>query len=232
MSFKVEVWGNYAMFTMPEFKTERYSYGVMTPSAAIGILKSVYWNPGIRFVIEKIHVLNPIRYMNMCTNEIENLKVKPNNVISALSKGIPMKSVDPDKNRIQRRNQVLCDVHYVIEAHMEPTRLAKPDTMIGVLERRYMQTVKKGGHASEPYLGIREFTAYIAPCKEIPKCPKRLRGRKELGLMLWDKDYSDRNDIRPQYFNAVLVDGVMRVPFPDSKEVLRYDLSSSSRPTP
>lgn len=26
MSFAVEVWGNYAMFTRPEFKVERYSY--------------------------------------------------------------------------------------------------------------------------------------------------------------------------------------------------------------
>ena len=44
MSFAVEVWGNYAMFTRPEFKVERYSYDVMTPSAAIGFLKAIYWD--------------------------------------------------------------------------------------------------------------------------------------------------------------------------------------------
>ena len=59
MSFAVEVWGNYAMFTRPEFKVERYSYDVMTPSAAIGFLKAIYWDPGFEYVIDRIHVLNP-----------------------------------------------------------------------------------------------------------------------------------------------------------------------------
>ena len=31
--------GDYALFTRPELKTERYSYDIITPSAARGILK-------------------------------------------------------------------------------------------------------------------------------------------------------------------------------------------------
>lgn len=33
---KVHVWGDYALFSRPELKTERYSYDVITPSAARG----------------------------------------------------------------------------------------------------------------------------------------------------------------------------------------------------
>ena len=40
--FKLRVWGDYACFTRPELKSERVSYEVMTPSAAIGILSAIY----------------------------------------------------------------------------------------------------------------------------------------------------------------------------------------------
>ena len=100
MSFAVEVWGNYAMFTRPEFKVERYSYDVMTPSAAIGFLKAIYWDPGFEYVIDRIHVLNPIRHMNICKNEIENLKVKSGNVKRFLKDGTAMKGIGGNKKRI------------------------------------------------------------------------------------------------------------------------------------
>ena len=54
---QVEVWGDYALFSRPELKVERMSYDVMTPSAARGILEAVYWHPGMKWVIERIHVL-------------------------------------------------------------------------------------------------------------------------------------------------------------------------------
>ena len=34
MGICLEVWGDYALFTRPEFKTERVSYDVITHSAA------------------------------------------------------------------------------------------------------------------------------------------------------------------------------------------------------
>ena len=39
MGVKVRVWGDYALYSRPELKVERYSYDVMTPSAARGILE-------------------------------------------------------------------------------------------------------------------------------------------------------------------------------------------------
>lgn len=67
---KLHVWGEYALFTRPEMKAERVSYDVMTPSAARGILEAIYWKPQIRWIIDRIHVLKPVRFMNIRRNEV------------------------------------------------------------------------------------------------------------------------------------------------------------------
>ena len=72
MAIQVEVWGEYACFTRPEMKTERVSYDVMTPSAARGLLESIYWHPGLKWVIDHIHVCAPIRFTNIRRNEVKD----------------------------------------------------------------------------------------------------------------------------------------------------------------
>src|SRR5580692_7993110 len=62
--------GRWALFTRPEMKVERVSYDVMTPSAARGILEAIHWKPSIRWVIEEIHVLKPIRFQSIRRNEV------------------------------------------------------------------------------------------------------------------------------------------------------------------
>ena len=68
----VEVWGDRALFTRPELSVERVSYDAMTPSAARGLLESIYWHPGMRYTIDRIHVLNPIRFTNVRRNEVKS----------------------------------------------------------------------------------------------------------------------------------------------------------------
>lgn len=63
--FKILVEGDYACFTRSEFKVERVSYDVPTPGALEGILKSIYWKPAIRYVIDEIVVFNPIDFANI-----------------------------------------------------------------------------------------------------------------------------------------------------------------------
>ena len=70
MSVKVEVWGDYACFSRPELKTERMSYDVMTPSAARGLLEAIYCHPGLRWVIDRIYVMQPIRFTGIRRNEV------------------------------------------------------------------------------------------------------------------------------------------------------------------
>ncbi len=72
MAIKVEVWGDFALFSRPEMKTERVSYDCMTSSAARGLLESVYWHPGLRWIIDRIHVCNPIQFTNIRRNEVKD----------------------------------------------------------------------------------------------------------------------------------------------------------------
>ena len=72
MSIKVEVSGPYALFSRPEMKTERVSYDCMTPSAARGLLESIYWHPGLRWIIDRIHVCAPIHFTNIRRNEVKD----------------------------------------------------------------------------------------------------------------------------------------------------------------
>ncbi len=67
---RLKVWGERACFTRPEMKVERVSYDVITPSAARGILEAIHWKPAIRWVVDRIHVINPIRFESIRRNEV------------------------------------------------------------------------------------------------------------------------------------------------------------------
>ena len=88
MSFgvKLKVWGDHACFTRPEMKVERVSYDVMTPSAARGVLEAIHWKPTILWVVDAIHVLNPIRFTSIRRNEV-GAKIPAGSVKSAMKRG-------------------------------------------------------------------------------------------------------------------------------------------------
>ena len=69
---QVEVWGPYALFTRPELKVERVSYDIITPSAARGLIEAIYWHPGLRWHIDRIHLLSPIAFTNIRRNEVKS----------------------------------------------------------------------------------------------------------------------------------------------------------------
>src|SRR5437899_13095048 len=72
---EVCVWGKFACFTRPEMKVERVSYEVMTPSAARGVLESIFWKPEIQWRIREIRVLKPVRFFSILRNEVNNIAV-------------------------------------------------------------------------------------------------------------------------------------------------------------
>src|SRR5262245_66464387 len=99
---RLKIWGERACFTRPEMKAEPVSYDGITPSAARGILEAIHWKPAIRWVIDKIHVLNPIRFESIRRNEVGS-KISEGNVRRAMNAG----SVDGlalyvDEDRQQR----------------------------------------------------------------------------------------------------------------------------------
>lgn len=125
MPIQVEVWGDYACFTRPEMKTERVSYDVMTPSAARGLLESVYWHPGLRWMIDRIRVCSPIRFTNIRRNEVKDV-ISANKVKAVMNGGTGELYLAASESIQQRAAMVLRDVHYVIDAHFEMTPAAAP----------------------------------------------------------------------------------------------------------
>ena len=71
MSIRLEVWGDYACYTRPELKTERYTYDIITPGAAVGILEAIFWHPGLHYQIDKIYVLSPIQFTRLSSRQEE-----------------------------------------------------------------------------------------------------------------------------------------------------------------
>ena len=107
-----EFWGPRACFSMPELKTERYSYDIPTPSALRGMISAIYWHPSIEWKINKIFILNPIRSERIKRNEIGRKIPLIKNAGSVYSSVI---IADQDV-REQRATRILRDVRYVVSA--------------------------------------------------------------------------------------------------------------------
>lgn len=216
MSVSVEVWGDYALFSRPEMKVERVSYDVMTPSAARGLLESIYWHPGMKWKVDRIRVCAPIRFTNIRRNEVKDI-VSASKARTVMERGGEMYLATPDSIQ-QRAAMVLRDVHYVIDAHFDMTMRASVTDNPGKFQDIMRRRVEKGQFYHQPCFGVREFPAHFRPCTELPPCPEELKGEKDLGWMLLDLDYSDKENITPRFFRAVLKDGVLDVPPMHSEE--------------
>lgn len=220
MSVKVEVWGDYACFSRPELKTERMSYDVMTPSAARGILEAVYWHPGLKWIVEGIYVLNPIVFTNIRRNEVKS-KISAANVRSVMNGGDAELFICTSDDIQQRAAAVLRDVRYVIQARFVMTDRAAPGDNEGKFCEIMRRRLENGQNYHQPCLGCREFPASVRRW-EGDVIPTAYDGQqRDLGLMLYDMDYSDPRNITPMFFRALLRDGLMSVPAPESREVLR-----------
>jgi CRISPR-associated protein Cas5d len=206
----IRVRGPYALFTRPEMKVERVSYDVITPSAARGIIEAVYWKPAIHWVIDRIHVLKEIEFTNIRRNEVSE-KVSTDNALQVMrgaTKPLYISAVD---TRQQRASMVLKDVDYIIEAHFK--KVEKTWGERDTEEAHYnivLRRLRHGQHFHAPCLGTREFAAkveLIEDKREIPQSP--LRGVRDLGWMLYDLDFSNPRDIKPMFFKAQLLDGMI-----------------------
>ena len=203
----IETWGEYALFSRPELKTERVSYDVITPSAARGLLESVYWHPGMKILIDRIYVLNKIQFTSVRRNEVKS-KASLQKIKSMMAGG-PAPMIVTSNDIMQRASTVLRDVHYVIDAHFEMTDRAAPGDNEGKFADILRRRIEKGQAYSQPYFGCREFPAQFREWKggSVPTSGES----KDLGLMLYDMDYSDPQNIRPLFFMARLDHGVMQV---------------------
>lgn len=155
---KILISGDYACFTRPETKMERVSYEVPTPSAIEGMLKAIYWKPAIRYVIDKIVVINPIKYTNIRRNEVKE-KISYSKVKSAMNGNLSSPTLYTKENISQRSAMILKDVKYAIEFHFELTGI-QSEHDDECQEKHYkilLRRLKNGQFFKCPYLGCREF---------------------------------------------------------------------------
>lgn len=215
---KLHVWGDYACFTRPEMKAERVSYDVITPSAARGILEAIYWKPQIRWVIDKIHVLKPIRFTNIRRNEVGKKMPAPSAKVMAGKEPAKVGLLIEDE-RQQRASLILRDVAYVIEAHFDLLDRSEPEGKhLDIFNRR----ARKGQYFHHPYFGTREFPVSFAlvengdtvPKSELPPDDQS----RDLGFMLHDIEFDQDprtkkvQDTTPRFFRAEMRGGIIDVP--------------------
>lgn len=223
--FCLEVWGDMACFTRPELKVERVSYDVITPSAARAIFEAIFWKPAIHWQITKIEVLNPIKWTSIRRNEVGAVASKS--------------SIYIEEKRQQKNSLLLKDVRYRIWAKMEyrsvkkrivqgdlfshePGRDENPMKYYQMFERR----ASKGQCFNQPYLGCREFAAsfrLVDIKSEIlhPALTSEQGGDRDLGIMLYDMDFTNAKDIQVMFYRAEMKNGVIIVPPLNNEEILR-----------
>ena len=214
----LEVWGDMACFTRPELKVERVSYDVITPSAARAIFEAIFWKPAIHWQVTKIEVLNPIKWMSIKRNEVGKLPSKKGDSIYIDEVGKDNKLI----NRQQRNTLYLKDVKYRIWAKLvfvpisarskvafnkhSPVNDENPRKYYEIFERK----AKLGQCFTQPYFGCRECSAFfklVEPSTERLDSP--ISETRDLGLMLYDKDYKTEQNVVSKFFHAKMNNGII-----------------------
>lgn len=203
---RIECWGDWACFTRPELKVERCSYEIITPSAARGIMEAIFWHPGMRYVVDRIYLLSPIKFTNVRRNEVSS-KINGPQTLKKASAGQKVYLASKEKI-VQRAGMLLKDVHYIIEAHFDMTEKANATDNPGKFREMLCRRARKGQFWHQPYLGCREFPARFRLVED-NETPRIYPENRSLGFMLYDMDYSDQESIKPMFFRAELKDGVM-----------------------
>jgi CRISPR-associated protein Cas5d len=209
-TFCLEVAGPFACFTRPEMKVERVSYDVMTPSAARAVFESILWKPQIRWRVQRIEVLRPIRWINLRRNEVSAV-VSTRNVQQAMTAGSGALALYIEDERQQRAGYFLRDVAYRLHADLSLAHRAD-DPLIKYTEM-FARRASKGQCVNQPYLGCREFAAdFRLVDASAPARTQSIADSRELGWMLHDLDFTHPSDPQPRFFNAKMVAGVIEVP--------------------
>jgi len=231
----VKVWGDYACFSRPEFKVERVSYPIITPSAARGVLEAIYWKPAFRYQIRNIHILQQGSQIAILRNEIsERQGAKPLRV---------------EEKRQQRTSLILKTVAYRIDAEIALRPFARDE--IGSYLDQFNRKVRKGQCHHTPCLGTREFSAYFE--QPSPKDYGHLASPTlslDFGQMLFDIAFVETRNgaeqemefwraekagnrrvhgfARPLFFQAKASHGVLPVPAEKYEELYRLEESDAA----
>ncbi|MER0215929.1 MAG: type I-C CRISPR-associated protein Cas5 [Nitrosomonas sp.] len=217
-TYCLEVSGDFACFTRPEMKVERVSYDVMTPSSARAVFESILWKPAIRWHIDKIEVLKPIRWVSVRRNEV-GVVISVRNAQEAMNKGTGSLGLNIEDERQQRAGLFLRDVAYRIHAHFELQPDAGENNMPAKFLDMFERRAEKGQCVNQPYLGCREFACDFRLIDLVQEQLNPVKETRDLGWMLYDMDYSNAADPQPRFFRATLENGILNIPAWNSEEV-------------
>lgn len=222
------VWGELACFTRPEMKVERFSYPVITPSAARGIFDAIYVKPPeFRWQVTRIDILHPPQYIALRRNEVKN-KASEALVRRAMQQRADF--LDPilademaeATGRTQRQTMALRDVAYRLWAQIRPwPGVSVSDT---ALNEQFLRRAHAGKCFFQPSFGCREFPAYFEYVDSPEMLPPPPPIDLEVGWMVYDVfDLSKcgESNSKPcvSLFWARIERGVMAVPDYHSPEV-------------
>jgi len=237
----LEVWGDFACFTRPELKVERFSYPVITPSAARGIYDAIYCKPNrdpkqaeFRWQITKIEVLAPVSYIALRRNEVKDKAPSERTIAGWMNgeqtpepiwaDGTPDMLGTDQKGRTQRQTMALKNVRYRLHAEVRPW--PGFENRLEGIENCFRRRAEHGKCIYQPYLGCREFPAYfelVEPGTEVkPPLPIKM----EIGLMLYDvfdlsRPGTPEDEPCISLFRAEVKNGVLEVPEYESDKVLK-----------
>ncbi len=202
-TLSTHVSGPIACFTRPEFNVERVSYPIITPPAAVGLLSAIFWKPEFRWVIDEVWVLKPIRWRGFTTNEVKELA------------GPDRSYIDVTQDRTQRHSLCLADVSYVIHAHQRLRPHASAS--LAAYQDQFRRRIARGAHFSQPYLGLQQFHADVRDWNRDTDRPDGDITIPVGNMPLTLGHTKDRNGkpdgkINPQWFPALISQGVMKVP--------------------
>lgn len=201
---RLKIWGDFAAFNRPELKVERFTYDVITPSAARNILQAIYWHPSFDYVIDKIYIMKPIQKISIKRNELKdkiNYKQIKENALNNIG------DTSLNIRQTQRNSVVLKNVEYIIEAHFikkENIEEFDKDKIYAIFCKR----AKSGKCYKMPYLGNREYACYFELVENNEEIiPENIN--MNLGLMLYDLIYD--TTIKPSFFNAKIINGIINL---------------------
>lgn len=243
----LEVWGDFACFTRPEMKVERFSYPVITPSAARGIFDAIYWEgirdgqtiqPYFHWQIERIEVLEMPRYIALRRNEVKD-KVPAERTINSWIAG--RSAPEPlwadggkddlgtdQKGRTQRQTMALKNVRYRLTARNIP----KPKFVNQIVKFNEMfeRRAKQGQCFQQPFFGCSEFPAFFEYVPQGEERKPTVSFDQHIGWMLYDVFDLRREIVRDDrpfisLFDATVVNGVMEVPNYESEKVRKPERS-------
>lgn len=217
MGFTLKVWGDYACFTRPEMKVERVSYDVITPSAARAIFEAIHWKPAIRWVIDEINVIKPIKFQTILRNEVESV-ISTQSIKKSINNKEKQFHIDSNEVRQQRNSMVLKDVEYIIKAHFEMTKYAGESDDEKKHYNIFLRRARNGECFTQPYFGCREFSCNFE-LLENEDLPLNIQETRDLGWMLYDIDFVKKGDsykevkeYNPKFFRAEMIKGKVTIP--------------------